>query len=319
MYPSLNITLSDMYTEVLRLIRRHPSYLLSQYLDLNLKSNLYHIILHKSEFHSFIAQLNQNIFILACSGLMNNEHAHFVAHYSTEKFKFTVNFLIPPTLIEDKRKIYFNFLSSHQIRHDLVCNASFDVSSLQTLSMNAILKSLNYLHNIDKLNLPTFVQKQLFERSQHYYSLPDYSRKKFKIRDLCFPEKISAYKKDFVVWTQERKYRNILGDDLFLYQFKSPDGVSYNCCFKCMKFMMDKRNFCKKTVLYKTSIFHKNLYVKRPEAWCHICKQVPLFYILKDRNVHKNEFYKNVKIDYYENGIIVKTYPRKSSRIKNIT
>ena len=301
--------------EFFRQVYSHPSYLLTRHINFN--SNLYHIILHKSEFHKFISQLNENIFILACSDFWKNEHVHLVVRYSKKKFNFSVNFIIPPIRIKDKIYVYLNFIWSSEEGHNLVCNASFNVLCLQTLSMNVILKNLNYLHNMEKLNLPTFLQKQLFERSQHYYALPDYSRQDFKMKDLSFPEDISIYKKDFVVWTQERKYRNVQGNDLILYNFQS-DGVFYDYCFKCMKFMMGKRKFCKNSFFFTSSIAVKKFYIKRIESWCHSCKQVPLFYIHKNFNAHKYKFYENVKIDFYENGIIVKTYPRRSSRVKKI-
>ena len=58
--------------------------------------------------------------------------------------------------------------------------------------------------------------------------------------------------------------------------------------------------------------------ISNPLMYCFSGHQTPLFYIPVHPCFILKDFSRNSKIDYFENGKIVKTVPRRSKRVKNI-
>ena len=301
-------------------------------------SGIYHLTLHKSRFEEFVLELDQNVTVLEHSVLWKNDHIHLLI-YIKEKSKSLLNFKILPVKdarympfenrryitrylpFENSRYIHNNFITGGKERHDLVCNVSFKVLSLQIISMNIILRNLRFLHDIFKLNLPSVFYKKLFKQSQQYFSIPSYSDiTHYNLNNHIFSENDTVFTKDFVSWIQRATlliYRDIY---YVHYQFISPDNTVYNLCLKCMNFEMGKDKFIKISqfrVIHSFDTFDVFSLYRNPLNWCHVCHQTPLFYIPTDPYLFLQSDFNNAKkIDYYEDGKIVRSIPRKSNRIK---
>ena len=282
---------------------------------LNYRSGIYHLILHKSRFREFILELDQNITVLEYSVLWRNDHIHLLI-YMKQKIKSLSNFKILP--VKNARYIYRNFISGGKERHDLICNASFKVLSLQILSMNIILKKLHYLHNMFQLDLPNLLYKKLFKQSQIYFSIPSYADKSFDLNELTFSKDDCVYTKEFVSWIQRKRFLVFHNFSYIQHQFISHDNKIYNFCLKCMNFEMEDGKFIKISELKPVPPFDTFSLSRNPLNWCHACKQVPLFYIpMHPCLLCKSDFNNYEKTDYYEDGRIVKSIPRRSRRIRN--
>ena len=134
-------------------------------------SNVFHVVLHKRRFEDFILKLNQNITILEFS-----MEYHIYVHQLISIKENIQNFsTFQITVAKNAKYMHSNFIFGGKEHHDMVCNASFEVLSLQTITLNIILKNLRYLHDIFELKLSKLFYEKLFNQSEVYFSIPDYN------------------------------------------------------------------------------------------------------------------------------------------------
>lgn len=200
------------------------------------------------------------------------------------------------------------------------------------MCINLVLKNLDYLHDMEKLELPKKILKDIFQQSKCYLELPKSSAKYFLLyRTNCklFHEQDFVFRKQFVVdfkttYTQfiDAWFAKI---DFFIvfYDFKTTDNKFTKMCLKCMTFENEGKNFQRRYLLFKHKDTWKSCkFIQNAKSWCVVCKQVPLFQILTPAQfndlypIHVSEYnairYYNIKIpfiktDYFEKGVKIKS------------
>lgn len=303
-----------------------------------------HVVIHKSAFEIFSAL---NVIYFDISPLWNNEHVHLIVE-SFEREPLKNNAKIQTQQIKSQSNLNYiqdHFMYCREKEHNFFCNFTFTLPSLKNRCITSILKKLDYLHDMEKLNLPKTLLKDIFQQSKSHYQLQGIDGQSCTVKrtfleflnqqDIVFPKK-------FVVWFQTKD--NLTPDIPFMsdlsrffvvyYYFRSDTQYSIKLCLKCMKFENENGSYQRNYWLLKQQ-FNAD-FTQQPMNWCHACQQVPLFQVLTDNqfdnlytyDIYENDWYKNnntalelliktdyfdevvkllIKTDYFEEGVKVKS------------
>lgn len=292
------------------------------------KEKFYHVVIQKSALETFPT----NVEYIRISPLWNNEHIHLIVQWHGHKpLKNNVGIRSERILLISKANFIFNHcFNCDNDEHNFFCNFACTISSLKNICITSILKNVNYLHNLEKLNLPESLLKDIFEQSKYHCHLPEIDnqrRIKKKILESFIQQDI-AFDKKFVAWLQTANNSAIsnicINSHIFIVYYYFKTDEKHNICLKCMKFESKNGNY--KREYYFSESYFKGFLIQHFSNWCRTCQQVPLFQVLTYDQLYNlysiesfyefddivgNKSYKEkepiIKTDYFENNIKLKS------------
>ena len=157
----------------------------------------------------------------------------------------------------------------------------FETSSLQEIAMDKILSNLINLHDLKQLKLPVSLIKKLFQRAKFHFKLPVWDRK--RVFDISTVD--CTYNWDFVVQYQNEE--DIFTSSRYLVEnYFIANKKIMKMCLKCIKYEIENGSYCRIfRFLESKSLSFINSFVTNALNWCNICKCVPLFQTLTDKEL----------------------------------
>lgn len=289
----------------------------------------YHVTIHKSKLKLFF---KNNLYLRRISKLWKDKHFHLIID-SGDPLQNTEGIQLEQTDFSKYNTLEAHFFNSEK-EHNLYCTFPFSISSLQSMCIELILKNLNYLHNMEKLNLPKPVLQDIFQQSKskfraiEYESLNFTENQKAKIFENLARQDV-IFHKQIVIWLQKTVIYNIYNyieqADIVFFEFVTLDSNSIQLCLKCMKYENKRGNYKRLYSLLKHRWIYRDLtFIQDPSNWCQACQQVALFQILnydQYKNLYSYCISENrrftysvmqtdktlIKTDYFEKGIKIKS------------
>lgn len=295
----------------------------------------HHVVIHKSA----LGMLESNLLKIKISQLWRNEHVHLIVH-STKKLKNSAG--IRSEWFDSSKLDYFDtrYFQCSEKKHDFFCDATFSISPLKNTCIKIILRNLDCLHNMEKLELPKRFLIDIFQQSKSRFHLreSDPSTKKSLLQ--CYKifgshtERDIVFDKKFVVWFQDNgNYEFLRGiyvkysERLIVhYDFVTTANNSVKLCLKCMKFESENGYYQRRYMLKEWRFPSSNVaFFQNPMNWCHACQQVPLFQLLTVSQFDDSytfsisEYFEKyisfgkvrepvIKTEYFEKGVKVKSH-----------
>lgn len=195
----------------------------------------------------------------------------------------------------------------------------------------SIIKNLSYLHDMEKLNLPKTLLRDIFWQSKTHFHLPEFDGIRRTADERMFHffiQQDTIFHKKFIIWFQTKEsIFNRLACELshfyvVYYYFTTVEQYNVRMCLKCMKFQYEKGYYERKYWLLSRYLIPD--FIMHPSNWCHACQQVPLFQVLTYNqfdylyayDIYENDWYNRsvleiidplIKTDYFEKGFKVKS------------
>lgn len=283
--------------------------------------NIYHVVIKTSALEKF------NVNVTFFNVFHKDKHVHLIVQPSDGKpLKNSAEIQVEQIKFEYKLHLIGLRLFFYR-SHDFFCNFDFTISLLKDMCIESLLKHVDYLHNLKKLNLPKKLFKEIFEKSILHFHLPEFDGRNLKLENEIFEYFVHqdvAFHKNFVFWFQIKKIFDEQLNDFFVVYYLFEGGC--NLCLKCMKYRI--KNGTYKRRYWLADNINKVAIIQNYKYWCIACQQVPLFQILTHSQfynlyayniniVNTRNFYFNfllfgkknflVKKDYFENGYYIKS------------
>ena len=279
--------------------------------------------------------LHDDIVVFCVSPLWQQEHTHLIV-WNRKPFT-NENSNIRIELMKNENHGIFireNLINSCEKRHDFLCSAIYNNSSLKDVGLKTILNNLSYLHDMKQLKLPNVLYNDLFQYSLSHFCLPEYipemyEHKNYEPNYELFFQVDRIFDKETVVWLYTAHNLNIPFGFVLSFKFlTTTKDEKFKMCIHCMKFKMGNRFYRRiYKIRYREDYCYPHNFIQNLMNWCYACRQVPLFQLLSASEVKKQynlkkipnfqSFKMHVKTDYYKNGKLFASDPRSKRIIKS--